>query len=116
MRSQLPAATAAPKARLPPSLRCSDGSEAAGGPCTSSEEGVLKQQEDGAVKVEVRGDSSGGGAAAAAAAGRPRARWCPEETAGWLSRLCFFFVGSLIRLGYRWVCGVVCAFLAGITV
>ena len=43
------------------------------------------------------------GAAAKAAPAVPRERWCPEENAGFLSRLLFFFVGGLIRLGYRWV-------------
>ncbi len=43
--------------------------------------------------------------AAAKATQQPRARWCPEENAGFLSRLLFVFVGGLIKLGYRWVRG-----------
>lgn len=43
------------------------------------------------------------GAAAKAAPAVPRGRWCPEENAGFLSRLLFIFVGGLIKLGYRWV-------------
>lgn len=45
--------------------------------------------------------SSEEGALAAAAAGRPPGRWCPEESAGALSRLSFGYVGGLIGLGYR---------------
>ena len=30
----------------------------------------------------------------------PAGRWCPEETAGFLSRILFLWVGGLIRLGY----------------
>ncbi|PRW61038.1 multidrug resistance-associated 1 isoform X8 [Chlorella sorokiniana] len=40
-------------------------------------------------------------AAAKGAPAEPRGRWCPEENAGFLSRLLFIFVGGLIKLGYR---------------
>ena len=30
----------------------------------------------------------------------PAGWWCPEETAGFLSRILFLWVGGLIRLGY----------------
>ena len=52
----------------------------------SSDEGVTA---DGAAV-----SADGGGA-------RPAGRWCPEETAGFLSRLSFSWVNSLIGLGYR---------------
>jgi hypothetical protein len=47
------------------------------------------------------GSGSAAPAAAAAGSGRPPGRWCPEESAGFLSRLTFAYVGGLISLGYR---------------
>ena len=47
-------------------------------------------------------DEGGAGAAGGSAGpGRPAGRWCPEEHAGFLSRLFFSYVDGLVSLGHR---------------
>lgn len=46
------------------------------------------------------GGADGSAAADGSAEGRPAGHWCPEETAGFLSRISFAWVNTLIKLGY----------------
>ncbi|KAL4446696.1 hypothetical protein ABPG77_007940 [Micractinium sp. CCAP 211/92] len=90
------------RARLPAWLR-PGGQQAYRFHRLSTEEGLQQGGSRGADDAGEEEEGAGGGAPREGSAGehRPAGRWCPEEQAGFLSRLTFSYVGGLIRLGYR---------------
>ena len=91
------------RGRLPAWLRPGGQQEAYRFHRLTAEEGA---HHEAGPSDEAEGDSAGVARDGATAALRPPGRWCPEETAGFLSRLSFNYVGGLIQLGYRcaWWC------------
>ncbi|PSC76242.1 multidrug resistance-associated 1 isoform X1 [Micractinium conductrix] len=86
------------RGRLPAWLRPGGQQEAYRFHRLTAEEGA---HHEAGPSDEAEGDSAGVARDGATAALRPPGRWCPEETAGFLSRLSFNYVGGLIQLGYR---------------